>query len=367
LKNKKIFQFEPWFDDEEKKILVDTIDSGWIQESSLTRKFEKKFSDFTGSKYAIATTSGTAALFLALQAYGIGHGDRVIAPDYTAIGTLNAISLTGAKVDLVDIKISDANIDPEQIKKVIHSNTKAIVPVHINGRIADMKTINEIANFHNLHVVEDAAQCLGSKFKGKHLGTFSKIGCFSLATSKIITTGQGGMLVTSSKKLFHKLVELKDQGTTARLKTKSIPDWYPSTGFNFKITDLQAAVGLAQFKKLSFRINKRKKLHKLYLEYLENSLKFFHTDMKNGILPWYDDVLADSSRQRNLIMKFLSENHIYTRKFYRPLHTQPIYRSAKNYKNTAHLSNVGFWLPSSTFLNDDEISKICKLIKTVLK
>lgn len=364
---KRINQFEPWFDEEEKKLLNLVIDSGWIQEGKLARKFEKTFAEFVGSKYAVTTTSGTSALFIALLSLGIGRGDRVIVPDYTAIGTLNAASMTGASVDIVDVKMTDANIDPKKIKNAITSKTKAIIPVHINGRPVDMKLIKEIAKKHNIHIVEDAAQCLGSRQNGKHLGTFSDVGCFSLATSKIITTGQGGVITTSSKKLYYKLVELKDQGTTARLKTTSIPDWYPSIGFNFKFTDLQGAVGLAQFKKLSSRIKRRIEMHNLYLDLLDHIVDFIPTEIHKGVLPWYDDILTKSAYQRANIMLHLKKNKIYTRKFYRPMHSQPAYKREGKYENSNTLSKIGMWLPSSTFLRDTEITFISNKIKQAVK
>jgi perosamine synthetase len=279
LTSKRINQFEPWFDEEEKKELSKVVDSGWLQESALTREFEKIYADFVGAKYAVATTSGTIAIFLALKAYGVGPGDNVIVPDYTAIGTLNAVALTGAEVTIVDIKLADANIDADEIEKAVTADTKAIIAVHINGRPAEIDRIRKIGKNHDIKVIEDAAQCLGSRYNGTHLGTFAEMGCFSLATSKIITTGQGGMVVTSSPDLYTKLVQ-----------STSIPDWYEGIGFNFKFTDLQAAVGIAQFRKLAYRLKRRLEMHKLYRELLGKHVSFMKTDMAGGIVPWYDDI-----------------------------------------------------------------------------
>ncbi|MEM2139813.1 DegT/DnrJ/EryC1/StrS family aminotransferase [Nitrososphaera sp.] len=363
---KRINQFEPWFDEEEKKQLAQVIDSGWIQESKLTREFEKQYADFVGAKYAVSTTSGTIAIFMALKAYGIGPGDRVVVPDYTAIGTLNAVTLTGAAVDIVDVHGSDANMDPEAFAKAITPTTKAVIPVHINGRPAAMKRIMEIADKHGIRVIEDAAQCLGSKLDGKHLGTFVDMGCFSLATSKIITTGQGGMVVTSSEELFKKLVEVKDQGTTARLKSTTIPDWYEGIGFNFKFTDLQAAVGIAQFKKLQSRLKRRLEMHRLYKELLGGLADFIPTETSRGIVPWYDDILLKSTQERSKVMQHIKQYQIGSREFYRPLHTQPAYKREGNFENTILLSQRGMWLPSSTFLTDDEVKFVAGKVKEAL-
>lgn len=364
---KRINQFEPWFDEEEKKQLAQVMDSGWIQESKLTREFERQYAEFVGAKYAVSTTSGTIAIFMALKAHGIGPGDRVVVPDYTAIGTLNAATLTGATVDIVDVQKSDANMSPAAFERAITPATRAVVPVHINGRSADMKRIQEIAGKHGIHVVEDAAQCLGSRLDGRHLGTFAGMGCFSLATSKIITTGQGGMVVTSSEDLFKKLVEIKDQGTTARLKSTSIPDWYEGVGFNFKFTDLQAAVGIAQFKKLGSRIKRRLEMHKLYRDLLRGAADFIPTETSRGIVPWYDDMLFRSTEQRSKVMQHLKQHQIGTREFYRPLHTQPAYQREGSYENTDWLYRTGIWLPSSTFLTDGDLHFIADKVHEALK
>lgn len=365
--NKRINQFEPWFDEEEKRQLAQVIDSGWIQESKLTREFERQYAEFVGSKYAVSTTSGTIAIFMALKAYGIGPGDRVIVPDYTAIGTLNAVALAGAAVDIVDVQKTDANISPEAVEKAITPSTKAVIAVHINGRPADMKRISEVASKNGVHVIEDAAQCLGSRLDGRHLGTFTDMGCFSLATSKIITTGQGGMVVTSSDELFTKLVEAKDQGTTARLKSTSIPDWYEGIGYNFKFTDLQAAVGIAQFKKLPSRIKRRLEMHKLYGELLSGVGEFIPTETSRGVVPWYDDILFQSTEERARVMQNLKKNQIGAREFYRPLHTQPAYRREGDFANTELLYRTGMWLPSSTFLTDQDVAFVSEKVREALR
>lgn len=364
---KWINQFEPWFDDEEKNELNHVIDSGWLQESTLTRKFENTFASYVGSKYAIATTSGTIALFIALHANGIGSHDKVIVPDYTAIGTLNAVSLTGATVEIVDIDRQDGNMSVDSLEKSIDDSTRAIIPVHINGRPVQLEKITKIAKDHDIVVVEDAAQCLGSRKNSQHLGTFADVGCFSLATSKIITTGQGGMIVTSSKELFEKMIKCKDQGTLARLKSTSIPDWYESIGFNFKFSDLQSAVGIAQFKKLGYRIKRRLEMQKLYEDLLSDLVEFFPTDISKGVVPWYHDVLFQSTDERTKVLSYLKQNKIRSREFYRPLHTQPVYRRDGDFVNTETISSLGAWLPSSTFLTDDEIIFVTDKIKESLK
>jgi len=362
---KRINQFEPWFGEEEIKELADTIRSTWIIEHTRTRKLEEIFANYVGSRYAVATTSGSMALSLALMALGVGFGDEVIIPDFTFIGTANAVKMVGANPVFADIKKENLNIDPDEVGKKINDKTKAIIPVHLNGRSCDMDRINEIADENGLYVIEDASQTLGSRWRGRHLGTFSQIGCFSLATTKIITTGQGGMLVTDDDKLYERIQRLKDHGRFDRAKLKPVRDYHPVIGFNFKFTDLQAAVGLAQFSKLEWRVQRMKEIYKLYLNELKEigSIKFIKTDLKETT-PWYIDVLLNESGENKELKKYLNEKGIGCRLFYKPLHLQPCYSIKKDFPNATYISERGLWLPSSTFLTNKDIGRVCHEIRT---
>lgn len=364
----RINQFEPYFDKDDSEEVARIIQSGWVQEGKKTREFEKQFADFVGTRFAVATTSGTIAISLAAFASGLRTGDEVLVPDYTAIGTLNGIGLTGARPILVDVRRSDCNIDPDEIEKYITPRTRAIVPVHINGRAADMKSISEISEKYNLAVIEDAAQCLGSRINGKHLGALSKVGCFSLATSKVITTGQGGMVVTDDESIFTRLVQFKDQGTTARLSSTTIPDWYESTGFNFKFTDVQAALGISQMRKLEQRIQHIKHIFNLYQELLQGrEVTFLETNMKSGLVPWYVDCIVNDSSNRTRIIESCKKDAIGTRISYRPLHTQPAYRTDGYFDDAIYLYEHGIWFPSSSFLTDEDIKRVCDVIRHSLE
>ena len=200
---------------EERALLTQTLDNNYINEGDLTEEFEKKIASLVQTKHAISATSCTAALFMCVKAFGIGHGDEVIVPDMTFIATANAVDMAGATPVLVDVK-EDLTIDPEAIKKAITPKTKAIMPVHVTGRAADMEAVMKIAKEHNLIVIEDAAEALLSKHKGKYLGTWGDAGCFSFSPNKTITTGQGGITITNDDNIANNLRMLKDQGRPVR-------------------------------------------------------------------------------------------------------------------------------------------------------
>jgi perosamine synthetase len=351
-----IQQWEPLVGEEEKAELIRTIDSGWIIEAQRTWQFERIFADYMGTKYAVATTSGTISLLLALMAVEVEPGDEVIIPDFTFIATANAVRMTGARPVLVDVKLNDITIMESEIESKITPKTKAIVPVHINGRPADMSSIRKIASQHGLWVIEDAAQAIGSRLNGQLLGTFGDLGCFSLATTKIITAGQGGIVLTNSEELYHRLIRLKDHG---RLKRSW--NYHPAFGLNFKFTDLQAAVGLAQFPKLENRLSRMKETFSVYRENLSDlpGVRFWDLDLAGGVSPWFVD---GQFERRDELQAFLKEHRVRAREFYPPIHTQECYLHDGSFPNTETASKVGLWLPSSVFLTHDQILRVCSLI-----
>ena len=355
-----IRQFEPSFNEDDAQAVADTIRSGYINEHKFTKEFERKFAEFTGVKYAVATTSGTASLFLALRALGIGYGDKVIVPDYTAIGTANAVRLAGATPILIEIDEYNGNIDTSQIEI---KGVKAIIPVHINGRVCNMDVLAEIALQHDLALVEDASQTLGSRDNGKHLGTFGEVGCFSMATTKIITTGQGGVVITNKPEINQRLRELKDQGRASdRTSVKELQDHYPGEGYNFKFSETQAALGLSQFRRLSERIEHKKNISSLYREFLGTTFSFL--EGRDGELLWYTDAMTQRVGQNAAIKEELLNKEIEIRLFPKPLHMQSKYQySGTDFLCALNFSAKGFWLPSSSFLTDEDIGHICDEIK----
>lgn len=363
---KKINQIEPHLDNKEKKELISVIESGWYTEASKTREFEKTFANYIGAKYACVVTSGTVALYLGLKALGIGRGDEVIVPDLTFVGSPNSVEATGAKPILVDIERTTLNLDLKKLTRSITKKTKAIMIVEFNGRSTDLRFLRDFTNKKNIFLIEDAAHAIGCYYNQKHLGTIGDIGAFSFSTPKIITTGQGGMIVTNDKKVYDKCVALKDFGRQAGVKQNMKKAFEHSTiGYNFKFTEFQAAVGLAQMKKLPKRIIKKRKMFKKYRDALSNvrELKFLNTDLKKTT-PWMVDIILNSSLQKTKLIKYLENKKIGTRIFYPPIHKLlPYKKSDSNYKISSNISEKGLWLPSSVTLTDKELEIICTKIK----
>jgi perosamine synthetase len=364
--NRRILQFQPWFGEEEERALVDVIRTGWVGEHSRTREFEKVFSNYVGSKFAVATTSGGIALFLALKSLGIGIGDEVIVPDYTMIATAHAVKLAGAAPVFVDVLQESGNMDIADVEKKITSRTKAMMPTHINGRACDLVALRDLAKERSVLMVEDACQALGSRLDGKHLGTFSDVGCFSLHPSKHVTTGQGGMIVTDSEETYEKLCRLKDYGRFERAKLVELPDHYESFGFNFRFTDLQAALGLAQFAKLDSRLQRIREMYRMYRERV-NSKALLKLDDHPEFTPWYADILLQKPKiNMKLKAALASQFGIETRVAYKPLHRQPVYMSEHEFPKADFFSARGLWLPSSTFLKNEDIDYVIDALNQVL-
>jgi perosamine synthetase len=294
----RINQFEPYLGEEEKKELMDVIDSGWFVEAKKTRELEKQFAEFVGRKYAVVTTSGTTALFLALKALGLEQNDEVIIPDLTFVASPNSVDLAGGKVSLVDINKKDLGLDLTKTEQLITSKTKGVMPVDFNGRSPDMIGLQEIAKKNSMFVVEDACHTIGSFYQGKHMGCFSDIGIFSLSTPKIITAGQGGVLVTDNSELYEKIRMIKDFGRDVDKKhnMKNAFD-HVLMGYNFKFTEFQAAVGVAQMRKLPQRIKHKKRMYTIFKEELEgiNQIEFLETDLTD-VIPWFNDILLPNEK-----------------------------------------------------------------------
>ncbi len=257
---------EPWIGKEEQNAVLEYMKSGgWLTEFQKTRDFEKMIADFVGSKYCSIVSNGTVSLTTALMALGIGKGDEVIVPDYTMIASANSIVLAGAKPVLVDIDDDTLCLDLQKVKKAITKKTKAIMLVTINGRYPNIEDFVDFCKKNNIFLIEDAAQSLGSKYKGKYLGTFGIIGSFSFSYPKIITTGQGGALITDNEEAYKRILKIRDFG-----RKKTGVDYHEAMGYNFKFTDLQSVIGIEQMKKIEWRGKKKKEIFELYRSLLKN-------------------------------------------------------------------------------------------------
>ncbi len=359
--SKRIDWWQPIIGEEEKALLLEVLDSNFLNDGEYTTRFEQMLADLLGCKHAVAVTNGTSALFLALAGSGIGPGDEVIIPDITFIATANAVVLAGAKPVLVDVDHKTLNISTAGLEQAITSRTKAVIPVHVSGRPADMPAILSIAAKHELIVIEDAAEALLSKLQNKCLGTFGQAGIISFSPNKTITTGQGGVVLLNDDTLEVRLRELKDQGRPAR--GTGGEDTHDQIGYNFKLTNLQAAIGIAQLSKISSRIARMKQNYRQYLENLKDieELTLLPFNVEDGEVPQWVDVLTP---RRDELVEFLEARQILCKKFWFPMHTHKPYRMPdENFPKSTRLAAQAFWLPSSFSLTDADVDLVCSHIR----
>lgn len=354
---KMIPQMQPWIGEEEKQAVTKYLDSGgWLTEYQHTREFEQAIADYVGSQYASVVCNGTASLFIALMALGIGPGDEVIVPDFTMIASANAVMLAGATPVLVDIDRATLCLDLELAEQAITPRTKAIMLVSLNGRAPNMEWAMALAHERGLFLVEDAAQAMGSGWRGRHLGTFGHVGSFSFSAPKIITTGQGGALVTDDANLIEAIRKIKDWG-----RAQSGVDEHVTLGYNFKFTDLQAVIGLAQMEKLEWRAQRKKEMFVLYQRELTSvpEIQWVATNL-DDTAPWFIDILVPDPLA---LRDYLKERGVGTRPFYPPVHTQAPYYLEASYPSAEYVSCHGLWLPSASFLDDVTIKGVCATIR----
>ena len=355
----------PQITGQEYALVKDVLDSNYLNDGDVTTRFEQEVAQLVGAKHAVAVTSGTIALFLALAGVGVGPGDEVIAPDVTFIATANAVMLTGARPVLVDIDPATLNMDPAAMAAAITSRTKAVMPVHVSGRSANLPAILEIARVHGLFVIEDAAEAFMSAVDGKYLGTFGHAGCLSFSPNKTITTGQGGMILTDDDALHLRLRELKDHGRP--LRGTGGDDIHHSVGFNFKLTNLQAAVGLGQLSALHHRLERQKQIYRLYAENLSGlqgiSLPGFR--LEAGETPLWTDALVE---RRDELDRYLQARGAHCRRFWFPIHTQAPYRLPDDkFPNSTRVIPHALWLPSAFTLSDDDVATVCEYIREFIE
>jgi perosamine synthetase len=352
---KKIPQIEPVLGPEETAAVLEVLESGFITEGRKTRELESEMARFFGVPHAVVVNNATLALTIALQSLGIGPGDEVIVPDFTFIATANAVSLAGAKPVFADVSRETFTIDPADAEARITKRTAAIVPVHLNGRSPDMDALERLAKKHRLAVVEDAAQALGSARGGQYLGTFGDAGVFSLGTTKIITAGQGGVILTRRDDVREACARIKDHGRLSRSA-----EVHDTLGFNSKFTDLQAALALAQFRKLPERIAKKRALFRAYAAGLAGIPEVTIPPMDLGdAVPWFVDLVC---ADRDALEAHLARHGIEARRFYLPIHSQPCYRAGGDYPATQEISARGLWLPSSLSLSESDVREVCACV-----
>lgn len=354
----------------ELKYINKCVKSGWISsQGNYIKLFEDKFAKFCGAKYATALTNGSHAVHLALAAIGIKSGDEVIVPTFTMIATANPIAFLGAKPVFVDAREDTYNIDETKIEEAITPKTKAIIVVHIYGHPAEMDTILKIAKKHNLWVIEDAAEAHGAKYKNKPVGSIGDIGCFSFYANKMMTTGEGGMVTTNNKKLGELMYNLHNHAFDEKIHF-----WHEYFGYNFRMTNLQAAIGYAQLERAEKMIQARRRNAQLYKNLLKDipGIKLPTELQETFNTYWMFNILLDKNfpLSRDMLRQKLAKKDIETRTFFIPLHLQPIYfneRKIFDYPVANNLSKNGLYLPSSSVLTKKEIEKICSVILSLSK
>lgn len=356
--------FGPHLSGRELELVRGVLEREYVNDGPLTREFERKVAAFVGTRHAIAVTSGTAAIALALMAAGVGPGDEVLVPDLTFIATANAVRLAGADVKLVDVEPVRFGADPDAVRAAIGPRTRALVTVDVNGRGADYGRLESICREHGLVLICDSAEALGSRLAGRMLGSFGDAGCFSFSANKTITAGQGGMIVTDSDALHDRLRELKDQGR--RKGGTGGDDIHPVLGFNFKFTDLQAAVALAQFEEIEQRLAQAVRRDEAYRERLSNQpgLRLAPTSESGEVRQWTDVLVEDRAK----VIAALEGDQIGVRNFWFPLHRQEPYRSDdRTFANSISVSQRGLWLPSRLDMRESDIDRVCDIVISALR
>jgi perosamine synthetase len=329
------------------KYLIDAFLSTWISSTgSYIDKFEDKFSSYSDCEYGVTVSNGTVALHVALVALGIGKGDEVIIPDLTFAATINAVLHANATPVIVDIEEKSWCIDPDEIEKSITSKTKAIIPVHLYGQVCDMDSIMNLAKQYSLKVIEDCAEAHGAMFKDNKVGSFGDIGCFSFYGNKVITTGEGGMCVTNSTELNDKLRLLRDHGMS---KTRRY--YHDVVGYNYRMTNLQAAIGLAQLERIDEIHKNRFSYEKLYRRIMSDSNFEFQKDLKNRKrITWLVCLLVGSNNnnERDILIEQLKDNGIDARPFFYLLSDMDIYKKYSRAVNSSakKISSYGINLPT---------------------
>ena len=353
--------YRPSLTGNEKKYVNDCIDTSWISaKGKYNDLFSEKFSEYIGCTYGTTVVNGTLALHLALMALGIGEGDEVIVPSFTYIASANAVTYTGAEVVFADSREDSWQLDPDDIEHRITDRTKAIMPVHLYGHPCDMDTIMDIAKKHRLFVIEDCAEAIGSEYKGRKVGSFGDIAAFSFFGNKTITCGEGGMILTNDKTLYERAVHIKGQGLAAHREY-----WHDVIGYNYRMTNIAAAIGLAQLEQIDRFIARKAEIAEIYKIRLSGLPVQVHKavgDVKHTY--WMVSVVCDRIEDRDSLREHLKEKGIETRPTFYPVHTMPMYSGKYQRLPAAEkLGWSGINLPSFPGLTDEEVNYVCDMIR----
>ena len=361
---------EPRLDGNELAYVTDCISTNWISsQGKYVSRFENMFSEYTHGNEAIAVSNGTVAIHLALAALGVGRGDEVIVPDFTFAASINAILHAGATPVLVDVDIETWTIDLGEIEKALTVKTKAIMPVHLYGHPCDMDPIMKVAHAHNLFVIEDCAEAVGSYYRDKHVGTFGDAGTFSFYGNKTITTGEGGMVLFRDKSVANTARKLRDHGMSLEKRY-----WHDVVGYNYRLTNMQAAIGVAQMERIEYFVQHKRNLAKAYHQALQNIEEIrlpLEAEWATSSYWLYTILLNDDSEiGRDDLIQRLLINGIEARPVFYPMHVMPPYAQfsgERSQKNTEIISRRGISLPSASTITENQILEIASVIRNNFK
>jgi perosamine synthetase len=356
--------YQPSLAGNERRYLLECLDSTWISSKGrFIGEFESRFAQFVGARHAATVCNGTVALHLALVALGIGPGDEVIVPTLTYIASVNAITYTGATPVFVDSVRETWQMDPEDVRRKITPRTRAIMAVHLYGHACEIDKLHSMAREHRIYLVEDCAEAIGTLYRGKHVGTFGDIGAFSFFGNKTITTGEGGMVVTNDETLYERATHYRGQGLAAHRQY-----WHDVVGYNYRMTNICAALGVAQLEQVEAFIERKRQIARRYEDGLVGSGVDFHSESV-GVRHsyWMCSILVADPARRDPLRSHLAEAGIETRPLFYPAHTMPMYAARFQRLPVAEdLGWRGINLPSWPGLEDEQVDMICRTIREFL-
>lgn len=361
---------QPVFDGNELEYVTDCIKSGWISsQGTYVNKFEIAFGGYVENPNCLAVSNGTVALHLALATLCIGPGDEVILPNLTFAAPANAILYQGATPVLCEVDKKTLTLDLNILKRLITPKTRAIIPVHLYGYPVEMDALVQLASKNKIFIIEDCAEAFGTKYKDKHVGSFGDIGTFSFFGNKTITTGEGGMMVFKDQELMKKAKVLRDHGMNPEKRY-----WHDDVGFNYRITNIQSAVGLGQIERAKVFVDTKRSIANSYIKHLENTdginLPNDSADVFNSYWLFTIVLHAQYRGLRNLIIEKLAMRGVEARPVFYPLHLMPPYKKFANkelsYQASIELSECGISLPSASTLSDEDIKLVCRALKEIL-
>jgi perosamine synthetase len=357
---------KPYIGAREKQLVLDALDSGWV--SSIGKyidEFEANFARYCGTEYAIAVSNGTTGLHLALAALGLKSGDEVIIPDLTFVATANAVAYTGATPILADIEADTLCMDPASVKSLISARTRAIIPVHLYGHPADMDALTEIGDAHGVAIIEDAAEAHGAEYKGRRVGALGKCGVFSFYGNKVITTGEGGMLTTNDRDFYQRARRLRDHAMSPQRRY-----FHEERGFNYRITNLQAALGVAQLERIDDFLGRRAEIMSWYEQEIATTDQVRLNRVKNWAksafwmvcleVDWFDET------RRDAFMQALKARGIDSRPYFCTMSSMPMYKQTAM-PISARKAQTGLNLPSYYELTRLEVQRIGSDVNAILK